>query len=160
MLSVDLPLISYPKALDVQLAEIKSRMFSESWLNEPDAEGHFPTNGDRFAAQEVKKRRDVNGFSKKGFVCQVLAAGWHHKSAKQLEELGDKVGRERIMVVHGTEDRMVTPPHGEVLCKELGGEERGLTKVIVEGRGHGLPMDWRRDFTKLIGKFVERTQAL
>lgn len=74
-------------------------MFSESWLNERDAEGNFPTNGDRFAAQEVKKRQDVNGFTKKGFLCQLIAAAYHHKNAKQLESLGDKVGRNRIMVL-------------------------------------------------------------
>lgn len=32
---------------------------------------------------------------------QAIAAGWHHKSAEQLKEIGDKVGRERIMVLHG-----------------------------------------------------------
>ena len=146
--------------MDVQLDELKARLFSEEWLNAPDAEGHFPTNGDRFAAQEVKKRQDVDGFTRKGFLCQIVAAAYHHKSAKQLEELGDKVGRERILVVHGTIDKMVTVAHGEVLCKELGGEERGVTKVIVQNRGHGLPMEWRREFTKLIGGFVEKTQNL
>ncbi len=55
---------------------------------------------------------------------------------------------------------MVTIPHGEVLCDELGGEEKGVTKVIVQGSGHGLPMEWRRDFTRLISGFVEKTQNL
>ena len=142
------------------MREIKANLFSEAWLNAPDAEGHFPTNGDRFAAQELNKRRDVDGFTRKGFLCQIVAAGYHHKSAKQLEELGDKVGRERILVVHGALDRMITLPHGEILCKELGGEERGVTKVIVEGKGHGLPMEWRRELTKLIGGFIEKTQKL
>jgi len=146
--------------LDVQLRDLKARQFSEEWLNEPDAEGHFPTNGDRFAAQEVKKRQDKDAFTLKGFLCQIVAAAYHHKSASQLEELGDKVGRERILVVHGTIDKMITLPHGEILCKELGGEERGVTKVIVQGRGHALPMEWRREFTKLIGSFVEKTQEM
>lgn len=57
-------------------------------------------------------------------------------------------------------DRMVTVPHGEILCEELGGEEKGVTKVIARGRGHGLPMEWRRDLTKLISGFVEKTQNL
>ncbi len=57
-------------------------------------------------------------------------------------------------------DRMITLPHGEVLCDELGGEERGITKIIVQGRGHALPMEWRREFTRLIGGFVEKTQNL
>jgi len=153
-------IFSIPRSIDIQLADLKARMFSPVWGDEPDAEGHFPTNGDRFAAQELKKRQDTDGFTRKGFILQAIAAGWHHKSAKQLEELGDKVGRERILVVHGSIDRMVTTPHGEVLCEELGGEEKGVTRVIVEGRGHALPMEWRRDLTKLIGGFVEKTKAL
>lgn len=151
---------SIPKALDVQIADVKTRLFSPEWLSQPDAEGTFPTNGDRFAAQELKKRMDTESFTRKGFMCQALAAGWHHKSAKQLNELAAKVGRERIMVVHGTVDQMITPPHGEVLVKELGGEERGVKRVVFEGKGHALMMEERRAFTKLVGEFVEKTEAM
>ena len=82
----------------MQLADIKGRMFSQSWLDAPDAEGGFPTNGDRFAAMELKKRGDTEGFTRKGFICQAIAAGWHHKSPEQLQVLGETVGRERIQV--------------------------------------------------------------
>ncbi|CAD6594382.1 MAG: hypothetical protein ASARMPREDX12_008758, partial [Alectoria sarmentosa] len=117
-----------PKAIDDQLDSIKARTFSQPWLNEPDAEGHFPTNGDRWAAQEVTKRRDVEGFTRRGFILQAIAANWHHKSAVQLNQLGDQVGRNRILVIHGTADKMITQPHGELLVKELGGEEKGVTR--------------------------------
>ena len=93
-------------------------------------------------------------------MCQAIAAGWHHKSAKQLEELADKVGRDRIMVVHGTVDQMITVPHGEVLVREFGGEERGVKRVIFEGKGHALMMEERWPFTKLVEGFVEKTEAL
>ncbi len=93
-------------------------------------------------------------------MCQALAAGWHHKSAKQLKELGDKVGRERIMIVHGTVDQMITVPHGEVLVKELGGEEGGVNRVVFEGKGHALMMEERWAFTKLIGEFAEKTEGM
>ncbi len=151
---------SIPKALDVQIADVKSRLFSQEWLIQPDAEGNFPTNGDRFAAQEVQKRQDTEGFTRKGFMCQALAAGWHHKSAKQLKEMADKVGRERIMVVHGTVDQMITVPHGEILVRELGGEESGVKRVIFEGKGHALMMEERWAFTKLVGDFVEKTEGM
>ena len=98
---------SLPRAIDAQIAAIKLRIFSEPWLEQPDADGGFPTNGDRFAAQELKKRQDTEGFTRTGFVCQAIAAGWHHKSAEQLETLGDAVGRERIQVLHGTVDNMI-----------------------------------------------------
>ena len=32
---------------------------------------------------------------------QAIAAGWHYMSPERLKELGDKVGRNRIMVLHG-----------------------------------------------------------
>ena len=85
-----------------------------------------------------------------------MAANWHHKSAAQLQQLGDEVGRNRILVIHGTVDRMITPPHGELLVKELGGEEKGVTQCMVDGRAHTLPMEWRRGLTKLIAEFVEK----
>ncbi|CAF9909237.1 MAG: hypothetical protein HETSPECPRED_008888 [Heterodermia speciosa] len=96
-----------PRAIDIQLANLKVRLFSKPWLEEPDRDGGFPTNGDRFAAQELKKRSDTEGFTRTGFICQAIAAGWHHKSAEQLNALGDAVGRDRIQVMHGTVDNML-----------------------------------------------------
>ena len=149
-----------PRDIDVQLAEQKERLFSTAWLNEPDAEGHFPTNGDRYAAQELKKRQDVNGYTRKGFLLQAIAAGWHHKSAEQLEVLGDSIGRDRIQVMHGTIDRMITFPHGELLAQELGGTERGVTFIAVEGKAHALQMEWRRGLTKAIAALIEKAEAM
>lgn len=149
-----------PKSIDDSIAATKASIFSHSWLDEPDAEGHFPTNGDRFAAQEVLKKSDPNAFTRKGFILQAIAAGWHHKSASQIEHLGNVIGRERIQIVHGDLDRMIAPIHGDMLANELGGEERGVTVIRVEGRGHGLPMEWRKGLTKSIASFVEKTDRL
>jgi len=151
---------SIPKALDVQLAEVKVRLFSDGWLAAPDADGSFPTNGDRFAAQEVKKRQNTEAFTRKGFICQAIAAGWHHKSPAQLQEIGNKVGRERIQVMHGTIDNMITVPHAEVLVKDLGGEASGVKRIIFEGRGHVLPMEERKEFARLIADIVAKTDLL
>lgn len=63
-----------------------------------------------------------------------MAANWHHKSAAQLKQLGDQVGRNRVLVIHGAVDRMITLPHGELLVKELGGEENEVTWCMVEGK--------------------------
>lgn len=91
---------------------------------------------------------------------QAVAAGWHHKSAAQLRELGDAVGRERVQVVHGDIDRMITVPHAEMLVRELGGEEGGVKRVIFEERGHGLPMEERGELKRLVEELVERTERL
>lgn len=149
---------SMPKSLDKQVAEIKTRV-SDSWLSEPDQDGDFPTNGDRFAAQELTKRQDTGGFTRKGFICQAVAAGWHKKSPEQLKEIAEKVGSERIIVIHGSTDNLITVPHGEILAKELG-EGMGVTKEIFEGRGHYLPMEERAKFGRLIEGIVEKAEAM
>lgn len=75
-------------------------------------------------------------------------------------ELAEYADFRNLQVVHGTADRMITLPHGELLCEGLGGEEKGVTKVIIPNRGHGLPMEWRRELTKLISGFIEKTEKL
>ncbi len=148
-----------PKSIDAQVAEIKTRV-SESWLSEPDADGNFPTNGDRFVAQELTKRRDSLTFTRKGFLCQILAVGWHKKSNAQLQEIADKVGRDRIQVVHGTIDNLISFPHMEVLLNGLGGGEGEITRVVFDGRGHYLPLEERKKFKKVIGDMVDKAEGL
>ncbi|KAL9603262.1 MAG: hypothetical protein Q9219_001283 [cf. Caloplaca sp. 3 TL-2023] len=150
---------SIPKSPDRQLDNTKESLFSKSWLDAPDDYGGFPTNGDRFAAMELKKRQNVEAFTRKGFICQAIAAGWHHKSPTQLKELADKVGRERIQVLHGTIDKMITLPHGETLARELG-EKEGLTKIFFQGRGHVLHMEEQDVYNKALESMMEKTERL
>lgn len=63
---------------------------------------------------------------------QALAAAFHHKSPSQLLEIRAAVGPERIMVLHGTHDNMITVPHGRKLISML----RPAVGVIREGMGH------------------------
>ncbi|ORY70319.1 glycylpeptide N-tetradecanoyltransferase, partial [Pseudomassariella vexata] len=91
----------------------------------------FATNYERFAALEAYKQADP-GFTKKGFLMQLVAAGWHHKSPAQLKEMADKVGRERILVLHGTQDGMISLPHGKKLIEYI----QPAVGHIVEGMGH------------------------
>ncbi|KAL8949833.1 MAG: hypothetical protein Q9222_004098 [Ikaeria aurantiellina] len=149
--------LGIPKSPDVQLNETKVRIFSKSWLDAPDEYNEFPTNGDRFAAMELKKRQNVEGFTRTGFICQAIAAGWHHKSPDQLKELADKVGRSRIQVLHGTLDKMITVPHGETLARELG-EEKGVTKFIVQDRGHALHMEEKKWYHSVIEDLIGKVE--
>ena len=152
-------MISIPKDIDTQLTDAKGRLFTDKWLEEPDQDGLFPTNGDRFAAQELFKRTDKDGFTRKGFVLQAIAAGWHNKSDKQVNEIAEKVGRERIQVIHGTLDPLITVPHGEVLALELGGEEKGITKHILNG-SHGLIWERSLEINTAIENIAEKTEAM
>ncbi|MCJ1447895.1 MAG: hypothetical protein MMC23_008407 [Stictis urceolatum] len=147
-----------PKNIDVQLMEVTDRLFGPKFIDQPDAEGSFPTNRDRWGAQELKKRMDTEGFTRKGFLCQIIAAGWHHKSPEQLKLLGDRVGRDRILVVHGTADKMLTVPHGYVLINELAGD--GLSSRIFEDSGHIIPFENRKEFKDMMSSFFERTEGM
>lgn len=146
-----------PKEINQRLAEIKVRLFSEDFLNQPDKDAKFPTNGDRFAAQELSKRMDTESFTKKGFLLQAIAAGWHHKSTRQLAQLADGVGRERICVMHGTKDQMITYHHGQVLARELG---EGIRFESFDGMGHVLLWEAEERFNQLIVEVVDKGQAL
>ncbi|KAL8737817.1 MAG: hypothetical protein Q9181_001308 [Wetmoreana brouardii] len=148
-----------PKSPDVQLDDIKARMFSQSWLEAPDEYGKFATNSDWVAAYELEKRQDTEGFTRKGFISQALAAGWHYKSPEQLKELADKVGRQRIQILHGTVDKMITVPHAETLARELG-EEAGVTKIIVEGRAHVLHLEEQQMYNQVLERMMDKVESL
>lgn len=163
-----------PKSLDRSVTDAARSLFSDAWLAAPDdtivptsstpnvvmpssgSYGHFSTNYERFAAQELAKRLDPEGFQKKGFMLQAIAAGWHHKSADQLRVLGDKVGRERIMILHGTNDNMITVPHGRKLIKIL---EPGVG-IIKEGTGHVFMLEETKYHDKMIEEQMEKTEKL
>ncbi|OTB02930.1 hypothetical protein M426DRAFT_322175 [Hypoxylon sp. CI-4A] len=154
-----------PKSLDRSIQYAADAIFPSAYLAEPDnAEvpdesvpkcripaggyGKFSSNYQRFAAQEMTKQRDKDGFTKKGFLLQLIAAGWHHKSPSQLKELGDRVGRERILVLHGTSDKMISTPHGRKLIAFL---EPGQG-LIVDGLGHAPINERAKWFNELLGE--------
>lgn len=153
-----------PKALDEQIAKVKNDCYSAAWLARPDETEStvqaFPTNGDRFAAAEIHKRSTPGAFTRTGFLCQLYAAGFHHKSDAQLKQLGDLVGRERILVFHGTADHMVEFVHGEMLLQGLGGEQSGVTKSFHEGLGHVGPVEIRNEFKRIIVERIEKTESM
>ncbi|KAH8881688.1 alpha/beta-hydrolase [Thozetella sp. PMI_491] len=144
-----------PKSVENSVRGAARNMFPEPFLYTPDdthlpdpettrnvlppAPGtkylRFDCQYERFVAQEMHKRLDPAHFGLKGFLLQLIAAGWHRKSPEQLKELGDKVGRERILVMHGTVDGMISPPHGKKLIDYV----KPDVGLIVEGMGH-VPM--------------------
>ncbi|KAI4929756.1 hypothetical protein J4E86_011698 [Alternaria arbusti] len=169
-----------PKSLDAQIEGVKKNLYTQEWLDSPDTlepvVKAFPTNGDRFAANELWKRQHPEYFGKAGFMLQAIAAGWHHKSPEQLQQIATTVGKNRIMVVHGTKDRMLTFPLGVVLWRGLekgegvtgkenwlGVEEEDdvwqegeIEKHFIKGQGHVLPAEMREEFNGWIEGLVKR----
>lgn len=87
---------------------------------------------------------------------QAIAAGWHFKSPEQLRELGDRVGRERICVMHGTADNMISVPHGRKLIAML---EPGRGE-IREGVGHVFMLEEWEWHNGVVREMVEKGLAL
>lgn len=149
----------FPKSAEVSIANTARNLFAEEWLHAPDEAilpspattrkcapalgsvngeyGRFDNNFQRFQAQEMVKRLTPGLFTTTGFMLQLGAAALHHKSAEQLREMGDGVGRERILVVHGSADEMIEPILGKRLIDML---KPGRTEW-VEGMGHAPIME-------------------
>lgn len=157
-----------PKTDELAVADTARSIFPEAWLASPDAEvlpvpgmtpacgpapgspdgryGLFGSNFQRFQAQELTKRRNRVAFTRGGFFCQLLAAAGHHKSGEQLVAMADRVGRERIWIVHGTEDKIIHPSNGRRLieCIEPG------EGMVVEGLGHAPIMQMTSWFHRVM----------
>lgn len=164
-----------PKSLDRSVRDTGLSLFPPAFLTAPD-EAHlpdpattpgclppvaageggankylmFPTNAHRFVAQEMHKRMDKARFGVNGFLLQLVAAGWHCKTPEQLKGMADAVGRERIMVMHGTEDRMISVPHGEKMVEYV----KPGRAMIIEGMGHGPLMERTAWFNGVIEEVV------
>ena len=154
----------WPKPLDAHIAKVKGDCFTPEWLVLPDEDEEvvqrFPTNGDRFTALEVRKRTNTLWYTRKGFLAQLYAAGFHHKSASQIKKIGDAVGRERILVFHGQRDALIQFIHAEMMLRELGGEESGVTTSFPKDLGHVAPYQLRKQFKEIIADRVEKTEAM
>lgn len=154
----------WPKPLEQQIFKIKADCLTPEWCAQPDeveeVVQRYPTNGDRFTATEIRKRTTPDWYTRHGFLCQLYAAGFHHKSAAQIKRLGDVVGRERILVFHGNADAMIDFVHAEMLLRELGGEESGVTKSFHPDIGHIAPYQMRKEFHDIIASRIEKTGAI
>ncbi|KAH7135552.1 Alpha/Beta hydrolase protein [Dendryphion nanum] len=168
-----------PKPLEKQIEGVKHNLYSDSYLVAPDTleavVSSFPTNGDRFAANEVWKREHPELFQKSTFILQLIAAGWHYKAPGDLLAMAEKVGKRRILVIHGAKDRMITFPHGVVLWRGLEKgegktgreyvgmeveedvwEEGEVEKRFLKDQGHVVPIEMREEFAGWVEALVQR----
>lgn len=167
-----------PKSMETTIVNTARNLFPEAWLHAPDEtllpgpsrtprcgpapgtpDGEyiaFDTNFQRFQAQELHKKLAPSLFSTTGLLLQLAAAALHDKSPPQLKEMGDKIGRARILVVHGTEDRMIDPELGYRLVKRL---EPGRTEII-EGMGHAPVMERPEWMNRVLEEHFSACEAM
>ncbi|KAL8393196.1 hypothetical protein RB595_003119 [Gaeumannomyces hyphopodioides] len=164
-----------PRGVEVSVRGGAERIFPHSWLAAPDdarlprrgtpgvempLEGSgeymlFGTNYERFVAQEMHKRSH-KGFTTPGFLLQLIAAGWHHKSREQLAKMADEVGRERITVLHGTTDEMISLAHGKALIDAI----QPRHGIILDNLGHAIPMERTAWFHSMLEDHIREAEEL
>lgn len=141
-----------PKTLPQRLAAAQRNLFSPSWLVKPDDHGVFPTNADRYVAEELWRLNDLKPPVIQGFLLQGLAATWHYVGPDRLKTIGEKV--DRIMVCTGTGDEMIEWGHSTRLVEGLrkGGNEVHYREWL--GVGHVLSWEVEGEYNKMVEEFV------
>ncbi|KAI5816730.1 Alpha/Beta hydrolase protein [Pyronema omphalodes] len=141
-----------PKTLPQRLAAAQRNLFSPGWLVKPDDHGVFPTNADRYVAEELWRLNDLKPPVIQGFLLQGLAATWHYVGPERLKIIGEKV--DRIMVCTGTADEMIEWGHSTRLVEGLrkGGNEVHYREWL--GVGHVLSWEVEAEYNKMVEEFV------
>ncbi|KAH8899983.1 alpha/beta-hydrolase [Thozetella sp. PMI_491] len=165
-----------PRTLDQSLAAAAMSMFSHEWLLAPDDAAvpqkgmpgvkmppggkylMFETNFQRYAAQEIRKQRMPNygEGDKWGILGHFIASSCHNKTDAQLREISEKVGRERILVIHTKEDGMIPCRYGQKLVEVL----QPGSGLILEGQGHVPKLEKAKWFNKLLEGSFAKGEAL
>jgi len=170
--------MAIPKSMERAIEDTARQVFNDAWLameddaelpspkttprcgpavGTPDGEYlRFESNFQRWQAVEVTKRRNPAVWAMKGFLMQLVAAGWHEKSALQLKEMGDKVGRERIAILHGDQDRMIDVKMGRKLMQLV---QPGRA-IVMPGMGHAPIVSDSKWFNKMLEERIDECEAM
>ena len=100
-------LLLKPKTLEERLDSSRDMIFGKKYMDSPDEMGVFPTNADRFNAEEIWKTENLNQPTYLAFISQLVAAGWHSCSPVRLKAISDQIPF--ILVCYGLQDKMIEP---------------------------------------------------
>lgn len=144
-----------PKSLSTRLETSKHLLFSKDWPEKPDDLGVFPTNGDRYVAEELWRVDNLPTPRYQGFLLQGLAASWHYMGPVRLKLVGELV--KHIQVLTGTGDNMIEHFHADKLVEGLESAGRKVDLVKFEGAGHCLHWELP-EYNAVIENFVLKAQ--
>lgn len=142
-----------PKPLAARLEAAKANLFSEEWLAAPDALGEFPTNADRFVAEDLWRIENLPAPVYQGTLLQGLAVSWHYMGAERLKVLGKEIPD--ILVVVGDKDALIEHTHSDVLMDGIGGSAR---KILFPGAGHCLQFEVVDEYHVMLEEFMMNAQ--
>lgn len=119
-------------------------------MDAPDRDGVFPTNADRFNAEELWKTKNLKPPSVFGFLAQLIAAGWHNCGPERLKYIGKNISH--ILVLYGTDDIMIEPSHSKRLAEGLGPNVKVKEFINV---GHVISTESLDEYNELVRAIVE-----
>ncbi|KJZ77067.1 hypothetical protein HIM_03388 [Hirsutella minnesotensis 3608] len=161
-----------PGSEETQIANMIHLLFPDDWLAKLDTDGdpspsttsrfklppemggkpaYFESNWQRYQAWEMSKRRRKGLMPLSGELCQAVAVVTHRMSDRELRAMADAVGRERILVVHGTEDRLLSVEHGHHFIDVI----QPAQGIIIEGMGHACIMERSMFINKTLEESIE-----
>ena len=122
-----------PKSNDQKLADVKAHFFGKSWINEPDEQGVFPTNGDNWAATSyVDAVVYYRGAALQGPACMR-----HHVKPEDLKSLAKTIGHKNIQIIHGHSDKIAPFAAAQRMFDIFGGHHNsGVHMHVFEDTGH------------------------
>lgn len=142
-----------PKTLAARLESAKANLFSEEWLARPDDLGEFPTNADRFVAEDLWRIEKLPAPVYQGTLLQGLAVSWHYMGPERLKVLGAEIPD--ILVVTGDNDALIEHKHSDVLVDGIGGTVR---KILFPGVGHCLQFEVVDEYHTMLEEFILHAQ--
>lgn len=142
-----------PKTLAARLEAAKANLFSEEWLARPDDLGEFPTNADRFVAEDLWRIEKLPAPVYQGTLLQGLAVSWHYMGPERLKVLGAEIPD--ILVVTGDNDALIEHKHSDVLVDGIGGTVR---KILFPGVGHCLQFEVVDEYHTMLEEFILHAQ--
>lgn len=148
---------SIPRGEAHSLEQFKKTLFGPDWVRENDEEGLFPTNGDRVTAQSYLASGPNNT---KGALLQVPGAYKHYFPPEKLAKIAAEVGHKRILVLHGSHDQMLLLEHGYKLHNGLGGDDKGVSLIVLPKTGHMTIVEQRQALKNAIVSLIERSEGV
>ncbi|KAI5792465.1 Alpha/Beta hydrolase protein [Peziza echinospora] len=150
-----------PRSFPSRVHAIQTSLFSPHWLASPDdLNNEFPTNADRHMAEELWRSYNLPKPRFHGFLLQAIAAAWHSVDKDRLAELAGTGTPKPILVLTGTEDRMIQEKHSVEICEgvNVGGEGRARL-VRFEGAAHVLGWERRREYNVLVEQLFRESEV-
>jgi pimeloyl-ACP methyl ester carboxylesterase len=145
-----------PKSEDQKLADVKTHMFGESWINEPDEQGVFPTNGDNWAATVYVD----SVVYYRGILLQAPACAGHKVKPEQLQKMAKTIGYSNILIIHGHKDKVFPFPAVQRLFDAFGGhQDSGVKLKVLEDTGHLPPVERFQETVQLIEELTNNAKA-